>query len=58
MLGTEVAVHEDVGVAGLYRLALALPDIEGADCVVVRAGMDGALATLSGVLRLGGNDEH
>ena len=32
------AVHEDVGVAGLHRLAPALEDLRRADCVVVVAG--------------------
>lgn len=50
LLGTTVAVHEDVGVAGVHRLADALPDIQRADCVVVVAGMDGALASLVGGL--------
>lgn len=50
LLGTAVAVHEDVGVAGVHRLATALPDIERANCVVVVAGMDGALASLVGGL--------
>jgi pyridinium-3,5-biscarboxylic acid mononucleotide synthase len=50
LLGTEVAVHEDIGVAGLHRLASALPDLERADCVVVVAGMDGALASVVGGL--------
>jgi NCAIR mutase (PurE)-related protein len=50
LLGTEVRVHEDVGVAGLHRLAPALPDLENADCVVVVAGMDGALASVVGGL--------
>jgi NCAIR mutase (PurE)-related protein len=50
LLGTEVIVHEDVGVAGVHRLATALPDLERADCVVVVAGMDGALASLVGGL--------
>lgn len=50
LLGTEVVVHEDVGVAGVHRLAAALPDLERADCVVVVAGMDGALASLVGGL--------
>jgi NCAIR mutase (PurE)-related protein len=50
LLGSEVVVHEDVGVAGIHRLAAALPDIERADCVVVVAGMDGALASLVGGL--------
>jgi NCAIR mutase (PurE)-related protein len=50
LLGTEVIVHEDVGVAGLHRLADALPDLLRADCVVVCAGMDGALASVVGGL--------
>lgn len=50
LLGTDVVVHEDVGVAGVHRLAAALPDLERADCVVVVAGMDGALASLVGGL--------
>ena len=50
LLGTTVVVHEDVGVAGVHRLATALPDLERADCVVVVAGMDGALASLVGGL--------
>jgi NCAIR mutase (PurE)-related protein len=50
LLGTTVVVHEDVGVAGVHRLASALPDLERADCVVVVAGMDGALASLVGGL--------
>jgi hypothetical protein len=53
LLGTTVAVHEDVGVAGLHRLALVLPDLERADCVVVEAGMDGALASVVGGLAAG-----
>jgi len=53
LLGTNVAVHEDVGVAGVHRLGGALPDIERADCVVVVAGMDGALASLVGGLARG-----
>jgi NCAIR mutase (PurE)-related protein len=48
LLGTEVVVHEDAGVAGLHRLASALPDLERADCVVVVAGMDAALASVVG----------
>lgn len=50
LLGTKVVVHEDVGVAGVHRLAAVLPDLERADCVVVVAGMDGALASLVGGL--------
>jgi NCAIR mutase (PurE)-related protein len=50
LLGARVAVHEDVGVAGIHRLASALPDLARADCVVVVAGMDGALASVVGGL--------
>ncbi len=50
LLGTEVVVHEDSGVAGLHRLAAALPDLERADCVVACAGMDAALASVVGGL--------
>jgi hypothetical protein len=50
LLGTTVVVHEDVGVAGVHRLAAVLPDLERADCVVVVAGMDGALASVVGGL--------
>jgi NCAIR mutase (PurE)-related protein len=50
LLGTEVVVHEDAGVAGLHRLAAVLPDLERADCVVVVAGMDAALASVIGGL--------
>jgi NCAIR mutase (PurE)-related protein len=50
LLGTEVIVHEDAGVAGLHRILPALPDLERADCVVVVAGMDAALASVVGGL--------
>jgi NCAIR mutase (PurE)-related protein len=50
LLGAEVRVQEDVGVAGLHRLALALPDLRAADCVVVVAGQDAALASVVGGL--------
>jgi NCAIR mutase (PurE)-related protein len=50
LLGTNVTVHEDVGVAGLHRLAAVLPDLRVADVVVVVAGMDGALASVVGGL--------
>jgi NCAIR mutase (PurE)-related protein len=48
LLGTSVVVHEDVGVAGLHRLAPALTDLERSDCVVVVAGLDAALASVVG----------
>lgn len=50
LLGTRVVAHEDVGVAGIHRLAAVLPDLARADCVVVVAGMDGALASVVGGL--------
>jgi pyridinium-3,5-biscarboxylic acid mononucleotide synthase len=50
LLGAKVLVHEDVGVAGLHRIASALPDLDRADCVVVVAGMDAALASVVGGL--------
>ncbi len=50
LVGASVIVHEDCGVAGLHRLAPVLPDLERADCVVVAAGMDGALASVVGGL--------
>jgi pyridinium-3,5-biscarboxylic acid mononucleotide synthase len=50
LLGTSVTVYEDVGVAGLHRLAPALPDMRRADCVVVVAGQDAALASVVGGL--------
>lgn len=50
LLGVEVTAYEDVGVAGLHRIAAALPDLERSDCVVVVAGMDAALASVVGGL--------
>jgi NCAIR mutase (PurE)-related protein len=50
LLGTEVTFHEDVGVAGLHRLAPVIPDLDTADVVVVVAGMDAALASVIGGL--------
>jgi pyridinium-3,5-biscarboxylic acid mononucleotide synthase len=50
LLGAAVAVHEDVGVAGIHRLSTVLPDLERADCVVVVAGQDAALASVVGGL--------
>jgi NCAIR mutase (PurE)-related protein len=48
LLGAEVRVHEDVGVAGLHRLAGALEDLRDADCVIAVAGQDAALASVVG----------
>lgn len=48
LLGTTVVVHEDVGVAGLHRIAPALEDLRAADCVIVAAGQDAALVSVVG----------
>ena len=40
----------DVGVAGLHRLLAHLDEVEGADALVVVAGMEGALASVVGGL--------
>jgi len=50
LLGTSVCVHQDVGVAGLHRIAAALDDLRAADCVVVVAGQDAALDSVVGGL--------
>lgn len=50
LLGASVEVYEDVGVAGIHRLAAVLPELQQADCVVVVAGMDAALASVVGGL--------
>lgn len=50
LLGVTVVVYEDVGVAGIHRLGPALDELEQADCVVVCAGMDAALASVVGGL--------
>ncbi|WP_435018857.1 nickel pincer cofactor biosynthesis protein LarB [Tundrisphaera sp. TA3] len=46
----EVGLIADVGVAGIHRLLRRLPDLEGADCLVVVAGMEGALPSAVGGL--------
>jgi len=50
LFGADVRVQEDVGVAGLHRVAAALDDLRAADCVVVVAGQDAALASVVGGL--------
>lgn len=50
LLGTNVIVHQDCGVAGLHRLMPVIPDLRRADCVVAVAGMDAALASVVGGL--------
>lgn len=47
-IGCRVEIVADVGVAGLHRLVQPLRRIvrEGADCIIVAAGMDGALPSV------------
>jgi NCAIR mutase (PurE)-related protein len=47
-LGFRPALTADCGVAGLHRLLATLDELEGADAVVVVAGMEGALASVVG----------
>jgi len=46
--GAEVRMVHDVGVAGPHRLRANLDQLEGADAVVVVAGMEGALPSVVG----------
>ena len=48
--GAGVQVVQDVGVAGLHRLLAVRPQLEAADCLVVVAGMEGALPSVVGGL--------
>jgi NCAIR mutase (PurE)-related protein len=41
---------DEVGVAGLHRLIAARPALDRADCLVVVAGMEGALPSVIGGL--------
>jgi pyridinium-3,5-biscarboxylic acid mononucleotide synthase len=47
-MGVQVHLVQDVGVAGPHRLLARLPEIHGADAVVVIAGMEGALPSVVG----------
>lgn len=49
-LGLRYSLFEDRGVAGLWRLVQALPEINAHNVVVVVAGMEGALASVVGGL--------
>ena len=49
-LGIRHTLFEDCGVAGLWRLAERLPEINAFDAVVVVAGLDAALASVMGGL--------
>src|SRR6201992_2405812 len=46
VLGVHADVLADVGVAGLGRLLARLEDLRAAECVIVVAGMDGALPSV------------
>lgn len=48
--GAGVDVIEDVGVAGIHRLLAVTDRLEQADCLVVVAGMEGALPSVVGGL--------
>ncbi|WP_298520425.1 nickel pincer cofactor biosynthesis protein LarB [uncultured Nocardioides sp.] len=48
--GAAADVIEDVGVAGLHRLLAVRDRLEAADCLVVVAGMEGALPSVVGGL--------
>jgi NCAIR mutase (PurE)-related protein len=49
-MGFEPQLIADCGVAGLHRLLASVDDVQAADAVVVVAGMEGALASLTGGL--------
>ena len=48
--GAGVQRIDDVGVAGLHRLLAVRADLDTADCLVVLAGMEGALPSVVGGL--------
>jgi NCAIR mutase (PurE)-related protein len=48
--GANVERVDDVGVSGLHRLMAARPALDRADCLVVVAGMEGALPSVVGGL--------
>lgn len=48
--GAGVEIVRDVGVAGLHRVLAARPVLDRADCLVVVAGMEGALPSVIGGL--------
>jgi NCAIR mutase (PurE)-related protein len=50
LMGPQVELVADVGVAGLHRLAGMRDLLEAADAIVVLAGMEGALASVVGGL--------
>ncbi|MBI4603585.1 MAG: nickel pincer cofactor biosynthesis protein LarB [Planctomycetes bacterium] len=50
MFGCQVGILCDVGVAGIHRLLASMEEIHEADCIVVVAGMEGALPSVVGGL--------
>jgi pyridinium-3,5-biscarboxylic acid mononucleotide synthase len=50
VFGADVQRVDDVGVAGLHRITAARPRLESADCLIVVAGMEGALPSVVGGL--------
>jgi NCAIR mutase (PurE)-related protein len=48
--GTDVTTVGDVGVAGLHRLLDVRDELDGVDCLIVVAGMEGALPSVVGGL--------
>ncbi|MFF4297734.1 nickel pincer cofactor biosynthesis protein LarB [Streptomyces vinaceus] len=48
--GAEVTRYEDVGVAGIHRLLQIKAELDDHDCLVVVAGMEGALPSVVGGL--------
>ena len=48
--GSAVTRVRDAGVAGIHRLLADFPSLDGADCLVVVAGMEGALPSVVGGL--------
>ena len=51
-LGYEVKPFIDCGVAGLWRIEAALPEINACDAVICAAGLDAALASVLGGLTM------
>jgi NCAIR mutase (PurE)-related protein len=50
VFGAGVEMIQDVGVAGLHRILSVRPALAAADCIVVVAGMEGALPSVVGGL--------
>jgi pyridinium-3,5-biscarboxylic acid mononucleotide synthase len=48
--GADVSTVGDVGVAGLHRLLAVRAELDAADCLIVVAGMEGALPSVVGGL--------